>query len=374
MCVLFWAAVFFVLYTYLGYPALMYGLSRSRVWVESPRMTLQDWPALAIVIPVHNELKRVGKKLDNLRSLSYPGPKPRYVFVSDGSDDGCDQWLREQTDVQVISYPERRGKPSALNEAVAAIAEPVVVFTDARQMMSQEALIALVSRLMQPGIGAVSGELCHYDAATNTGKDVGLYWRYEKAIRKAESRYFSTAGVTGALYAIRREHYQPLPVDTILDDFEVPMRIVRQGYRSVLEPTAQIFDEVQEDSKGERARKQRTLAGNYQQFFRYPWLFLPNENPVWFQFICHKVFRLLVPYALVVCLLSSLVAPGWFYATAAIIQIIFYAVAGMGLTQPGWRKNRWISFACVFVELNWAAVAGLVIYLRGHAAVTWKRV
>ena len=97
-------------------------------------------------------------------------------------------------------------------------------------------------RLMQPGIGAVSGELVHVQPGSRTAANIGLYWRYEKWIRKAEARFASTVGATGALYAMRREHYTPLADDTILDDFEQPMLVARQGLRVVFESNAVMTD------------------------------------------------------------------------------------------------------------------------------------
>src|SRR5436305_601320 len=121
---------------------------------------------------------------------------------------------------------------------------------------------------------------------------VGLYWRYEKQIRRDESATGSVVGATGAIYAMRRSLWQPLPDDTILDDVLTPMRCVMAGYRVVFEERACAFDRTAPDANTEGRRKLRTLAGNYQLLWLEPRLLLPWCNPAWLQFVSHKVGRL----------------------------------------------------------------------------------
>src|SRR6185295_18029306 len=165
---------------------------------------------------------------------------------------------------------------------------------------------------------------------------VGLYWKYEKQMRRLESRIWSTLGATGAIYAIRRALYRPLPADTILDDVLTPMRIVLAGYRVVFNEKALAFDRAASDADAEARRKVRTLAGNYQILALEPALLLPWRNPVWLQYLSHKVGRLVVPYAMLAALASSIVlasAPGPvvpFYGAALTGQVLFYLLAGVG--------------------------------------------
>jgi Glycosyltransferases, probably involved in cell wall biogenesis len=371
---LFWGSAVFIGYTYIGYPLAVWALSK---WVRDSDpeggVLAPEWPAVSVVIAVHNEERRIAAKARSLAELDYPRDKLRVLFVSDGSTDGTVEEIVRHVGSSVRHYAGRRGKPYALNLAMEAVDTPIVVFTDVRQEIDPLAIRFLVSRLLQPGIGAVSGELVHRDPMTHSAAHVGLYWRYEKWIRKSESRLASTVGVTGALYAIRREDWVPLPEDAILDDFEVPMRIVRGGQRVVFESRALAFDELQGDSSGERKRKVRTLTGNFQVFRRMPWLFVPWQNPVWFQFLSHKVFRLLVPYALVLALASAAADSSPWMRLVAAIQGVFYGVAVSGILFPRVRENRLVSFAVVFVELNWAAVQALYKFLRRPVDPRWEK-
>lgn len=367
----FWLGLSFVVYTYLGYPLIVTLLARLRPGELAEPDEKTDWPRLCVLISVYNEAQRVQAKIDNLRSLDYPQDKLRIVFVSDGSTDGTDERLAA-AGVDVVRVPGRRGKPNALNTGAQLVREEIVVLTDVRQMLVPRALKHLVASLLRPGIGAVSGELIHRDPSTQQGAQIGLYWRYEKLIRRAESRLHSTAGATGALYAIRARDLIRLPEDTLLDDFEIPIACVRRGQRVLFEPRAIIYDELQSHSAGERRRKVRTLAGNFQSFARNPWLFAPWRNPIWWQFLSHKAFRLFVPYALAAVLVTSLLLDG-LYRLFGLMQLAAYALAGLGMVCHSLREKRLVSFLVVFVELNWAAVLGLKQYLGGRLSAQWEK-
>ncbi len=371
---LFWISVIFILYTYFGYPLIIWGLSMSRVKPQVEIKTAYDWPDISVVIPVYNEINNISKKIDNLLSINYPMERLRIILVSDGSDDGTVELYTNDIRIHFISYEERQGKPSALNVALKTVTTDIVIFTDVRQTLDEYAFKFLIKSLQQPGVGAVSGELCHQASETNIGQNVGLYWRYEKWIRKSESRFWSTAGVTGALYAIYTKDYHCLRKETLLDDFEVPMNIVRTNKRVLLESQAKIFDVSQENMAGEKNRKIRTLTGNFQSFLWNKWLFNPFKNPIFFQFLSHKVFRLVVPYAMLISLLSSFTAVGLLYSILFWSQVSFYFVGAMGIFSDKFKKNKLISVIVVFIELNISAVIALKQFLNGKISVRWDKI
>jgi biofilm PGA synthesis N-glycosyltransferase PgaC len=373
MIILFWLAAAFVAYTYLVYPLGIWLLSRRR---DEPAIDIPanfDWPEVTVVIAVHNEASRIETKIENLRALDYPQERLAILIVSDGSSDATNDILSHIPRIAWHAYAPRRGKAHALNVALHRVVTPVVAFADVRQEIDAVALKYLVSRLSKPGIGAVSGELVHRDPANPTAASIGLYWRYEKWIRKAESRFASAVGATGALYAIRREDFVPLADDALLDDFEIPMQIIRRGMRNVLDDRAIFFDDLQHDAAGEKKRKIRTLTGNFQAFFRHPWLFSPTANPVFVQFLSHKVFRLMVPYMLVVALVASAFAGTIVYEALAVLQCAFYAAAIIGMRSATLRRNRLVCFAAVFVEMNLSAVIALLKYAGGRVDARWEK-
>jgi poly-beta-1,6-N-acetyl-D-glucosamine synthase len=373
MTSVFWFALAFVAYTYAGYPVIVWLLSR--VWraADAQSSPPAEWPSVTIVVSIFNEAGRIDAKIANLRALDYPKDRFEILVVADGCTDDSAQRVHRHEGVRLIAYPDRRGKPTALNLAVAETKTPIVVFMDVRQTVEPSALKHLIMRLLQPGIGAVSGELVHLDPLTQSAADIGMYWRYERWIRKAESRLASTVGATGALLAMRTAAYRQLPADTVLDDLLQPMNIVRAGQRVVLEERAIAFDVLQSEIDGERRRKVRTLGGNFQAFADHPWMLLPIVNPLWIQLVSHKLFRLFVPYALVALLVAACAIGNGFYLAAAIAQIIFYAAALAGRWVPALRRLRWISLPSVFVELNLAAVLALLRFATGRLDARWEK-
>lgn len=205
-----------------------------------------------------------------------------------------------------------------------------------------------------------------------TTSGMGLYWRIEKTIRELESESSSVVGATGAIYAVRRELLASVPEGTILDDVYIPMQVVRQGKRVVLEPRARAWDSPDLGSDREFARKVRTLSGNYQLVQLAPWL-VSGENPVRFEFVSHKLLRLAVPFALAILLVTSMVLPGPVYRSAVVAQAVFYGLsllAGLRLSRGPLESMS--DAALTFVVLNSAAVVAFVNFLTGRKPV-WIR-
>lgn len=333
MTAFFWGALGLVLYVFVGYPAIL--LAWARV-APKPVRRSPSTPKLSVVIAARDEGPSLRARLDNLMGSDYPADAMQIIVVSDGSTDATAEVLvRYKSSVDAIFLPAG-GKASALNAGVAAARHDVLVFADARQTFAPDALRALVAPMADPEVGAVSGELvldCESGAGASTiGEGVGAYWRYEKWLRRHESLVGSTVGSTGAIYALRRELWQPLPAETILDDVLAPMQAVLAGARVIFEASARAFDRVSPIGRSEFQRKTRTLAGNYQILWLQPRLLVPFVNPVWLQFVSHKLGRLVVPYALCAILISSAVLAGRhvFYAAVFFGQVAFYSLAVYG--------------------------------------------
>ncbi|MGH9342907.1 MAG: glycosyltransferase family 2 protein [Terriglobia bacterium] len=361
----------FIIWTYAGYP--IWACLKS-FWRPRPVHPAPIFPRISIVMAVRNEAHTLPHKMENLSTLNYPPGQREIIVVSDGSTDSTSEMLQrwESGNVRVLTLPCHQGKAAALNLGVQSASGEIIVFTDARQQIEPDAVRNLVANFADPEVGCVSGELM---LGAGTGSEasggVGLYWRLEKMIRQWESASGSVVGATGALYAARKELLTPLPLGTILDDVYNPLQVCRQGKRVIFEPRARAWDEIA-DSQREFSRKVRTLTGNYQLLQLAPWV-LTRSNPVRFEFIAHKLMRLLVPLALIAFFISSLLIPGTLARVAVALQLIFYGLAL--LTLSGLRMGvlaRLGDAALAFLLLNTAAAVALVYFLTGKKEV-WAR-
>jgi len=373
MRLLFWSAFSFVAYTYLGYVAWLW----LRVWIRPwPVLRAQQEPHVSVVMVVRNEESVLEDKLQNLRELDYPPERCQIVVVSDGSTDRTESILRKRAQdpqVQIVLKQLPGGKASGLNEAIELAQGDVVVFTDARQRIERGAVRFLMESFADPEVGCVSGELMLGDpSAGETGRGMGLYWRIEKRIRELEAASGSVVGATGALYAVRRELVASVPQGTILDDVYVPMQVVRQGKRVVFDPRARAWDSPDLGAEREFARKVRTLTGNYQLVQLAPWL-LSGENRIRFEFVSHKLLRLVVPFALAAILIASIVLPGPVYRGALVLQALFYGMSLLAILHVGLGPvGRMADAALTFVVLNSAAAMAFVNFVTGRKTV-WVR-
>jgi cellulose synthase/poly-beta-1,6-N-acetylglucosamine synthase-like glycosyltransferase len=373
---IFWLSIALLVYTYAGYPLLI------KLWAGfKPQHPVSGWmmPKLTLIVVAYNEERRIRQRLENFLDLDYPWDHMEVIVASDGSTDGTVEQARayRSTFVRVIDFKKRRGKSAVLNDVMKVARGEIVVLADARQRFETGALRALACRFADPQVGAVSGELVLLDGSTHSevGKGVDFYWRYEKFMRLYEGQIDSTVGVTGAIYALRRELFQPIPEILILDDVLIPMQVVRQGYRVLFEPKARAYDWVLPTAQQEFTRKLRTIAGNFQLFFLRPWLLSPVHNRLWVQTVSHKLLRLLSPLLLALAFIANLVLAGEpAYRSLLAAQMLFYGAALLGyLTRHAARKPFFLNIPYAFCLLNWATVMALVRLLNGRQRVTWER-
>jgi poly-beta-1,6-N-acetyl-D-glucosamine synthase len=372
---LFWFSIAAILYTYLGYPLLVWlGARCRRRGVHKAAAT----PRVSIIIACHNEARHIEARLRNLLDGDYPRQQLEIILISDGSSDLTAEVARRFVceRVRVFAYERQMGKATALNVGVELASGEVIVFADARQRFEARAIRELVANFADPAVGAVSGELL-LDGGSGVGESVGLYWKYEKWIRKSESRMGSVVGATGAIYAIRKSLWQPLPPMTILDDVYTPMRIAMAGHRVVFEEAARAYDRATGSARREFARKVRTLTGNYQLCQLMPRLLVPT-SALLLQFYSHKLMRLAAPIFLLLLFAVNVAittSPGaaLFYSVTLAAQLIFYAcvAAGAALLKRQ-RKVRLLNFAYVFSVMNAAALVGLFYFIVGKRDV-WVR-
>jgi cellulose synthase/poly-beta-1,6-N-acetylglucosamine synthase-like glycosyltransferase len=374
---IFWIAIAVVCYTYVGYPAIIWVLGR---FFPRPIRSLPQIEKLTVLIAAYNEEQHIAEKIENCLALDYPPELLDILIVSDGSTDRTNEIVSRYASrfsgrVTLIALPERGGKARALNIGAAAASGEILLLADVRQHFDGQVARALVRNLADPEVGAVSGQLFLLEEGVKEKPEgLGLYWRYEKALRQAESQSGSTVGYTGAVSAVRREFFLPLPLDTLVDDLVTPLQIGAQGYRVVFEPSAHAFDFVSANLGHEFARKVRTLAGVTQTLLRLRQLAGPLSLRLHWQFWSHKVMRLFVPYALAAAFFASAVLDSGFYRAAFLMQTAIYVLGVLGMLgklRGGWA--RLTATPQTFLMLNVAAVTGVVRYLIGQRLDLWRQ-
>jgi poly-beta-1,6-N-acetyl-D-glucosamine synthase len=358
------ASLALIAYAYAGYPLVC--ALRARLFRRPMKRVSVEMEHVSVLIAAWREAATIGPKLESLaRQSRLPD---EVIVVCDGSDDGTAQAAITAGDQHLpgrltVIEKARGGKPSALNAAIAQARGELLIFTDARQPLSPNAVEVLAADLGDPQVGAVGGAL-----ELSGDAPAGFYWKYEARIREWEGRSGSTVGVSGALYAVKRALAAPLPEETILDDVLMPMRVRLRGFRVGFEPEARAFDRAAE-SKREFARKVRTLSGNFQLLLLEPRLLLPFVNPSWFDFVSHKLLRLVVPWALLAALLASaFVAAPYSYALVG-AQVGGYLLAA--LSGTGVVRSRIAGLCETLVVLNAAAVMALFRFLRHGRRLPW---
>lgn len=359
----FWLSAALIAHGYLGYPLLIYILARLR---GRPHRRGEIYPRVSLLVPAYNEGHSITAKIQNCIQLDYPRDRLEVLVASDGSTDETATAIEAATRAGVIRgivYPQRRGKASVLNDLVAIASGKILVLSDATTMLEPGSLRALVSNFADPRVGCVSGiyriVITDHDGK---GEPEALYWRYETFVRQAEARLGAMLGAHGALYAIRRELFEPLTVGTRNEDFIVPVTILLRGYRSVYDTRAVAWEDAQEMTGF--PRRISLAAGNYQQMAqlvrRRGWLGKPF---LVFQLLSHKVLRLATPFLMLAMYGSSawlLTSP--IYGAAFAVQTAFFTAALVGSNARLRRLGRALVGApYYFCMVN---VAGLVALHR----------
>jgi cellulose synthase/poly-beta-1,6-N-acetylglucosamine synthase-like glycosyltransferase len=358
----------FLIYTYLLYPLAIWAMAK---WFGKSivQQMPEQLPNITVVLCVFNGEKVIQSRINNIFSLDYPTEKMNVIVVADGCSDKTGEQVEScgHRNVKLVSYENNRGKSFALSKAMEHVETDFTLFADVRQRFSEDVLQQILPYFNDESVGMVTGNL----QIEQSGGDPGLYWRYEKAIRKCESDYSSLVGVTGAIYMARTKLMPDFPADIVLDDMYGPLSIIKHNYRVVYCEQAHAFDSGSHTLKEEFERKVRTLAGNYQLFEVLPWTLNPLKNPVFFELFSHKVCRLLVPYFMIFTFISSAFSTHWFGCFMFFSQLALYSLTLMFYLYF-YRKKGKTSFILSFVMLNLAALKAGIVYFTGSTSNLWK--
>jgi cellulose synthase/poly-beta-1,6-N-acetylglucosamine synthase-like glycosyltransferase len=354
VAVLFWTSLAALVWTHVAYPAVMALLAR----LAPRRVRRADvQPSVAVIVAAHDEEAVIERRIANLRELDYPPEKLELVVTSDASTDRTEE-LAAAAGARVVRNP-RGGKVAAQDRAVRETSAEIVAFSDANATWAPHALRKLVRNFADPDVGYVCGQL-RILRPDGSNKE-GVYWRYEMAVRDAESRLGSITGGNGSIYALRRSDY--VEVDPRFGhDLSLPYLMVQRGRRAVYEPEAHAFEKPAPTNEAEYHRKVR--------MFEHCWLIvlrggmLRRLGPLYaLQVVSHRVLRYGSGLLHLVLFATSLALAthSWVYAAVLAAQLLLLLAAAAG-----------VAIARYYVLVTWATVQALWNYLRRGVPATWE--
>ncbi|MCF8108015.1 MAG: glycosyltransferase family 2 protein [Desulfohalobiaceae bacterium] len=379
MPLLFWISLFSIFYAYLGYHILLCLLFLIRPQTVQKR---DIQPSVSLVLAVYNEEGSIEKKLQNCLDLEYPEHLLDIVLVSDGATDRTNallkDWSQKHPRLKVHFMEQNIGKTPCLNHVLPNLRGEIILLTDANAWLPQQTLDALLPAFADPQVGLVTGST-HYvapevkDAPHSHG--ISIYTRLEQLAKTLETMTGSCVGADGALFALRRSLFSPLDSEDI-NDFVLPLRVVRAGYRAVYVQEAICLESTAGDMSSEFHRQQRITTRTLQALRRNKDLLNPLAFPLFaLKLISHKLMKFLTPLFLIIALGTNLVLipESLLYAGLFSMQLALYSLALLGYIQD--RKNRDFSVSRLpysFVTTNAAMLWGWFRFLSGHRTVTWK--
>lgn len=386
MKTLFWISLFVVFYTYVGYGILLCLLVKIKEFFSKPaihQISPADFPYVSLLIAAYNEEKIVDEKMSNCFELGYPKDKLKIVWITDGSTDSTNEKLSRYSNAEVLFEPKRGGKTAALNRAMNFINTDIVIFTDANTILNKDSITEIVNAFSDPKVGCVAGEKrIALTSDTNTSSlGEGAYWKYESVLKEMDSRLNTTAGAAGELFAVRKDLYEYVEEDTLLDDFIISMRIAKKGYKIRYCKNAYAVEGGSLNMREEKKRKVRIAAGGIQSVIRLSSLLNVFKYPLLsFQYISHRVLRWTITPVLLISLfpfniILVLNEEQIIYKILLSLQILFYLAAYTGKIFE--RRNIKLSVFLIpyyFMFMNFNVFSGLSYLLkkkRGDG--TWEK-
>lgn len=373
--VVFWLAASLVGYTYVGFPVVVLARAalRPRPYGRAPIT-----PTVSVLIAARNEAEVIAGKVDNLLGLDYPVERIEIVVASDGSEDATVAHARSRGDPRVrVLDLERLGKAGVLNAAAAAASGEVLVFTDANSMLEPGALRALLTPFADPEIGGVAGDQRYLPRGREAAVAMGErgYWSLDRALKSAESRAGNVISATGALYAVRRELFAPLPAG-VTDDFALSTGVIAQNRRLVFEPGAVAWEPVGASAGAEFGRKVRVMTRGLNAVLLRRELLDPRRHGFYaLQLFSHKVLRRLMAVPLIVLGAggAALARRGRPYRLAFCAEALVVLLGGAGtLLERRRRCGPLLALPAYFCLVNLASLRAVSNVIGRRGIASWE--
>ncbi|MCU1623345.1 MAG: polysaccharide deacetylase [Frankiales bacterium] len=227
---------------------LVVALARRHVRLSARRVAGAEFlPPVSVLVPAYNEAVGIERAVRALVAGDYP--ELEVVVIDDGSTDGTGDLVAALglDQVRLVRQPNG-GKAAALATGVAAASHDVLVMLDGDTVFEPDTIRKLVQPLRDPTVGAVSGN-------TKVGNRRGLLgrWQHLEYVSgfNLDRRLLDLLGcittVPGAAGAFRRDAVVAaggLSTDTLAEDTDLTVAVLRAGYRVVHEERARAWTEA----------------------------------------------------------------------------------------------------------------------------------
>lgn len=381
------ASVLLVLYHHLVYPFILKSVQRYHRVGEMfiiPRhytncLLDKNLPTVTLVIPAFNEQQWIVDKVLNCAALDYPQSKLKVIIACDGCTDKTALFARQVSqekscahlDIEIHEFKENRGKVAILNTVIDTIDSDLVALSDVSALISLDALLIAAAQFKIKSLGVLNS---HYCLLTPGSVGEASYWQYQSNIKLAESSFGSTLGAHGAFYMFRRKLFKSLALDTINDDFILPMQIVADGYVAKQDNRITSVELESSDDSMDWHRRVRIAAGNLQQLIRLKKMLLPHYGGIAFTFISGKALRVLMPFLMIVALLGSLILAPFHqvFLFIAVVQVSLYFLAFVQTKYP--TNNKLLKLLRYLVNGHAAGIVGALTYIFKSNKSPWKPV
>jgi cellulose synthase/poly-beta-1,6-N-acetylglucosamine synthase-like glycosyltransferase len=377
----FIASLLLIFYNYIGYAVIAFLINKI-VPVHRQSSNSNEKPTVSFIVAAYNEEDVIERKIINSLEQNYPSEKIEFIFITDGSTDNTNLILQKYPHIKLLYDAQRSGKSAALNRAIAAAANDVLIMSDANTFLNRDAVSYIAMHYNLKSTGGVAGEkkvLTYAEDLEGVGSREGLYWKYESFLKRIDSDFYSVVGAAGELFSIRRNLYEPIPDFVILDDFIISLKVAEKGYRIIYEPRAYATELSSVSVSEEKKRKIRIAAGGFQAMAMLGSLFYFWKH--WrlsFLYISHRVLRWTIsPLCLVTLFISNAIlvftTRNYAYEVIFGLQVLFYLSAFFSRFISPTSKFKFLKIAGYFSFMNFSVFLGFFRFISRKKSAVWEK-
>ena len=379
--IIFWTSIALIFHSYVLYPLLLQILASKKKDNSDCYSKNDELPMVSIIMSVHNEEMVFNEKIRSIYYTLYPKDSFEVIVGSDASNDRTNKMGKVFTEnypnFNFFAYKTRRGKPAVLNDLVKSARSEILILTDAKVFFGIDTIFNLVKHFKNPGIDIVGGNLkTKKDTPVGIATQEKAFLSREINMKIAEGKIWGkTMGVYGAIYAIRKNSFTPVPENYSVDDFFITLAALVKGSKAIISGDAEAFEEVPDKMGTEYKRKLRISTGNFQNLFHFCPIFLKPWKSLFFVFFSHKAIRWIGPVLLVIIYLSNLMLvnhSGFYYLLFILYNILLISPLIDFLLGKLNIHIVFLRFISHFLAMNVALMGGLLKFLLGKKTNIWE--